>query len=104
MMIVFLLIVSAMLALAGEKDTPSFDITIEQMSVEDALSKVTIEAEDWLDGDTYYIRYTFANPTDVAIEKTVEYTDIRYTTLSCKHSRRHYRSTLLPNRYSSMQR
>ena len=48
----------------------------EQMTMKDALSKVTIESEDWLDGDTYYIRYTFTNPTDVAIEKDILYTEV----------------------------
>lgn len=55
---------------------PPTEITAEQMTMEDALSKVTIEAEDRLDGDTYYIRYTFTNPTDVPIEKDILYTEV----------------------------
>lgn len=76
MMIAFLLIISAMPVRASEKDVPPTEITAEQMTMEDALSKVTIESEDWLDGDTYYIRYTFTNPTDVGIEKDILYTNV----------------------------
>ena len=67
MMILFLLMISVMPVWASEKDVPPTNTTAEQMTMEDALSKVTIEAEDWLDGDMYYTRYTFTNPTDVRI-------------------------------------
>ena len=35
------------------------------------LSKLTAESEEWFEGDTYYIRYTFTNPTDKKVEETV---------------------------------
>lgn len=76
MMILFLLMIFISPAWAGEKDMPPSNIAIEQMSIEEALSKVTIEAEDWLDGDTYYIRCTFTNPTDIPIEKDILYTTV----------------------------
>lgn len=50
----------------------------QAMTMEEALECVTISAEDWLDGYTYYIRYTFINPTDVAIDKKVDLTTVAY--------------------------
>ncbi|MBQ2113788.1 MAG: hypothetical protein II324_01280 [Selenomonadales bacterium] len=40
------------------------------------LSKVTIESDEWMEGDTYHIRYTFTNPTDEVIEETVLRTNV----------------------------
>ena len=76
MMILFLLMISVMPAWASEKDVPPTTTMTEQITMEDALSKVTITAEDWLDGDMYYTRYTFTNPTDVRIEKDILYTTV----------------------------
>ena len=42
------------------------------------LSKVTIDAEDWVEGDMYHIRYTFTNPTDEMIDKEIDFTTIGY--------------------------
>ena len=42
------------------------------------LSKVTITAEDWVDGDMYHIRYTFTNPTDEMIDKEIGFSEISY--------------------------
>ncbi|MBQ2113865.1 MAG: hypothetical protein II195_02095, partial [Selenomonadales bacterium] len=61
MMILLLLTISVMPVWAEEKDVLPTTMATEQMSLEDALSKITIEAEDWLDGDTYYTHYTFTN-------------------------------------------
>ena len=42
------------------------------------LSQVTIEAEDWVEGDLYHIRYTFTNPTDEMIDEEIDFAEIRY--------------------------
>lgn len=42
------------------------------------LSKVTITAEDWVDGDMYHIRYTFTNPTDEMIDEEIDFTTVGY--------------------------
>ena len=79
MMILCLLVVSAVPVWAGEKDAvieSSSAPIAEQMTIEEALAKVTITAEDRLDGDVYHIRYTFTNPTDVYIEKDILYTEV----------------------------
>ncbi|MBQ5587409.1 MAG: hypothetical protein IIU73_02190, partial [Selenomonadales bacterium] len=54
MMILFLLMISVMPVWACENTILPTEMTAEQMMMEDALSKVTIKAEDWLDGDMYY--------------------------------------------------
>ena len=76
MMILFLLMISVMPVWAGANTISPTEMTAEQITMEDALSKVPIEAEDWLDGDMYYTRYTFTNPTDVRIEKDILYTTV----------------------------
>ena len=53
-------------AWAGVNDAPS------------PLSKVTIKAEDWVEGDMYHIRYTFTNPTDEMIDKEIGFSEISY--------------------------
>ena len=65
---VILLMIGLMMpcAWAGVNDAPS------------PLSKVTIDAEDWVDGDMYHIRYTFTNPTDEMIDEEISLTDITY--------------------------
>lgn len=40
------------------------------------LSYLTIETEDRVEGNTYYVRYTITNPTDEMIEKDIDYIDI----------------------------
>lgn len=57
-------------------DTPAQPA--QAMTMEDALKHVTVSTEDWLDGNTYYIRYTFTNPTSVAIDKKVDLTTVKY--------------------------
>jgi len=42
------------------------------------LSKVTIKAEDWVEGDMYHIRYTFTNPTDEMIDEEIDFTTVGY--------------------------
>ena len=42
------------------------------------LAKVTIDAEDWVEGDMYHIRYTFTNPTDEMIDKEIGFSEITY--------------------------
>lgn len=59
-------------------ETPALPTPDTAKTMEDALKCVTISTEDWLDGDTYYIRYTFTNPTAVAIDKKVDLTTVRY--------------------------
>ena len=79
-MVLFLLVIAAVPAWAGEKANAPIESSsapvAEQMTMEEALAKVTITAEDWHDGDMYYKRYTFINPTDVAIEKDILYTEV----------------------------
>ena len=58
--------------------SPSKIASEQAMTMEEALEHVTISTEDWLDGNTYYIRYTFTNPTDVAIDKKVDLTTVLY--------------------------
>ena len=48
----------------------------EENATSSQLSQITIETEDWIDGDTYYIRYTFTNPTDKKINETIARTFI----------------------------
>lgn len=78
MMITFLLMIFVVPAWAGEQTASPSAITAEQSSIENALTKVTIEAEDWLDGNTYHIRYTFTNPADVQIDKQIKYMTVKY--------------------------
>ncbi|MBQ6712366.1 MAG: hypothetical protein IJN28_01090 [Selenomonadales bacterium] len=40
------------------------------------LYKLTIESDEWMEGDTYHIRYTFTNPTDELIEEAVLRTNV----------------------------
>ena len=109
MMVVFLLVVSAVPAWAGEKASvpieSSYAPAAEQMTMEEALSKVTIKAEDWLDGDTYHIRYTFINPTDVYIEKEVACVitryDLQYPSQDSTSSARQYNDEVSPPYYST---
>ena len=54
-------------AWAGEKDASA-----------SPLSQVTITAEDWVEEDTYHIRYTFTNPTDELIDEEIDFTTIGY--------------------------
>ena len=54
-------------AWAGEKDASA-----------SPLSQVTITAEDWVEEDTYHIRYTFTNPTDELIDEEIKLTEIMY--------------------------
>ncbi|MBO5245558.1 MAG: hypothetical protein J6B02_05600 [Selenomonadales bacterium] len=35
------------------------------------LAKLIIKSDEWFEGDTYYIRYTFTNPADEKIDETV---------------------------------
>ena len=65
---VILLMIGLMMpcAWAGVNDAPS------------PLSKVTIDAEDWVESDMYHIRYTFTNPTDEMIDEEISLTDITY--------------------------
>lgn len=79
MIVLFLLVAYATPVWAEEQDNTPIDIAAEQISSENALSKITITTKDWLDGDTYYIRYTFTNPTDTHIKKKLELTTISYT-------------------------
>ena len=41
------------------------------------LAKLVIETDEWFEGDTYYIRYTFTNPTDEVIDETISRSFIR---------------------------
>ncbi len=41
------------------------------------LAKLIIETDEWFEGDTYYIRYTFTNPTDEVIDETISRAFIR---------------------------
>ena len=41
------------------------------------LAKLIIETDEWFEGDTYYIRYTFTNPTDEMIDETISRAFIR---------------------------
>ena len=58
--------------------SPSKIASAQAMTMDEALKHVTVSAEDWLDGNTYYIRYTFTNPTAVAIDKKVDLTVVNY--------------------------
>ena len=94
MMILFLLMISVMPAWASEKpawlnDLPS-SIADEYQAQQDALtkhnqaknesplSKLYIESEEWHEGSTQYIRYTFTNPTNTLIQEKIAYTRIIY--------------------------
>ena len=77
-MTVLLLIATAMPVWANTSNvSPSASIT-EQSAIKNALSKITVEAKDSLDGNTYQIRYTFTNPTDVQIDKSISYMTAKY--------------------------
>ena len=47
-----------------------------QLKIGSPLSYLTIETEDWVEGNTYYVRYTITNPTDEMIEKDIDYINI----------------------------
>ncbi len=59
-------------------DSSAVVASAQAMTMDEALKHVTISTEDWLDGNTYYIRYTFTNPTNVAINKKVDLTVVSY--------------------------
>ena len=81
-----------------ESVTKSYETYIEERSAflegrnEDSrfslpLFKLTIEAYEWMEDDTYHIRYTFTNPTDEMIEETVLRTNVLlYTHDGTPHS------------------
>ena len=94
MMILLLLMISVMPAWASEKpawlnDLPS-SIADEYQAQQDALtkhnqaknesplSKLYIESEEWHEGSTQYIRYTFTKPTNTLIQEKIAYTRIIY--------------------------
>ena len=54
----------------------ALSLSEEDIRLNSPLSKLTIEAYEWFEGDTYYIRYTFNNPTDELIEETVLRTNV----------------------------
>ena len=107
-MIVFLLIVSVMPAWAGEKDVPPIEIptefrsawecvqsgtiplmepfptkflkhTPEKHQADPPWNKLCIKAESWTEGNTFFTRYTFTNPTDELLEKIFTHADICYS-------------------------
>ena len=49
----------------------------EFLSKNSPLAKLIIQTDEWFEGDTYYIRYTFTNPTDEAIDETISRSFIR---------------------------
>lgn len=42
------------------------------------LTKLHIESEDWVEGNTYYVRHTITNPTDELIEEDLDHLTINY--------------------------
>ena len=94
MMILLLSIISAMPVWANEKpawlnNLPSSmadEYQAQQEALakhkqaknESPLSKLRIESEEWHEGSTQYIRYTFINPTDTLIQEKIAYTRILY--------------------------
>ena len=83
-MTVFLLIVFAMPAWANEQQ-PKVSDTVKQLMdagidlyEEEILDSIDIKTEDWIEGDTYYIRCTFENPTNTPLQKKVAYTAVTY--------------------------
>lgn len=83
-MTIFLLIVSTTPTWANTNEKAISDSVKYQMSEgyileeQDVLSSINIQAEDWLDGDTYYIRYTFTNPTNTPLEKKIDLITVTY--------------------------
>ena len=88
-MTVLLLIATAMPVWAGEKDLTDKEImqdiksdarhelsASKASSEQSPLSKIQADMKVQRKGDTYYLRYTFTNPTDTHIEKTLRYADV----------------------------
>ena len=67
----------AVMPCAWAEENSSSETAISQAETEEMLlknsplSKLTIETDEWIERDTYHIRYTFTNPTDEAINETV---------------------------------
>lgn len=49
----------------------------EDILANSPLPRLIIETEEWFEEDTYYIRYTFTNPTNKKVEETVSRTDVK---------------------------
>ncbi|MBQ1248687.1 MAG: hypothetical protein IIX92_01415, partial [Selenomonadales bacterium] len=92
MMITLLLILSVMPVWAGEKDLTDqeiqnditsnalYHISLERINAEQSpLSKIQTDMKLQRKGDTYYLHYTFTNPTDTHIEKTLHYADVLHS-------------------------
>ena len=92
MMIALLLILSVMPVWAGEKDLTDqeiqnditsnalYHISLERINAKQSpLSKIQADMKVQRKGDTYYLRYTFTNPTDTHIEKTLRYADVLHS-------------------------
>ncbi len=57
----------------------------DKVDTSSPLSKVTIDAEDWVEGDMYHIRYTFTNPTDEMIDEEIDFSTIGYHYCNCNY-------------------
>ncbi len=84
MIIMLLLIVSTMPAWANDKK-PMLSETVKHLmdsgydlADDDILSTLHIETKDWLEGDTYYISYTFTNPTNTPLQKKIDFVTVTY--------------------------
>lgn len=76
LLLICLVITSAMPLCAAEKNTNypvSIDFLLQEQDnpLQEIFNQITIDAKDWIDGDTYYIRYTFTNPTATRIDKEI---------------------------------
>lgn len=107
MMAVFLLIISAMPAWAEEKiDTLTWltrpHLFGQQPEYESPLSKISIDSEDWSDGNTYYLRYTFTNPTDTVLEKDIQSITVQLSAYWNKTYTKIQKIAVLPDHHLSI--
>lgn len=84
LLLVCLMIVSAMPVCIAEENTDYYVSPLphsqsQDNSLQEIFNQIIVDAKDWIDGDTYYIRYTFTNPTATRIDKDIYLADVTYT-------------------------
>lgn len=90
MMVLFLLVIAAVPAWAGESSSierkiravDEYQMQYNQKREKSPLSKLCIESKQWCEGNTYYVRYTLTNPTDELIQEDNAYMTIGYEVFS----------------------
>lgn len=80
---------------AEEKDASSdwkeaFVQEYRQRQADSPLSKLIVTTKDWRENDTYYVRYTFTNPTNKRIEKKLTRIQVSYSIYDTNYTQKLY--------------